>query len=384
MAVGGFGQTEDLDKKIDSQSQELKQLRQEIDKLNKALASKKKSEKATLNTLRQLDKQVDMINKLQRGLKRERQLKREQIEILQQNIDANSAKIAVMKERYARRVVKAYKLGRTRDIEWLLNSDDVNQAVRRNLYFQAVYRAESQLLAELETRIAENTKNQDQLQRRLREVEGNLQEEERNARQLSEKKSQKKNQLDRLKKDQSSLNQEMKEKKTAIQKIEKLITDLEAQKQQRLRELARRRGVSLEQAAGAFARSKGEMNWPVEGRVSARFGNQKNERLGTITDNPGITIRAPKGKPVRAVMDGIVVGVTWIPSFGNTLILDHGAGYYTVYAHVEDIQVNVNAYVLKDQIVAKVGETGSLDGAKLHFEIWKSETKEDPLKWLKR
>ena len=82
-------------------------------------------------------------------------------------------------------------------------------------------------------------------------------------------------------------------------------------------------------------------------------------------------------------MDGIVVAITWIPSFGNTIILDHGAGYYTVYAHVDEIQVNIDSYVVRDQIIARVSDTGSLEGAKLHFEIWQNEEKVDPLQWLR-
>ena len=83
-------------------------------------------------------------------------------------------------------------------------------------------------------------------------------------------------------------------------------------------------------------------------------------------------------------MDGIVVAITWIPSFGNTIILDHGAGYYTVYAHLDEIQVSVNSYVLRDQLIAQVGDTGSLDGARLHFEVWQGEVKVDPRLWLKK
>jgi len=384
LALPLWGQTEDLDRKIDSQSQELEQLRQSIEKLNRDLARKKKSEKSTLQTLNKLDRQVDMIRKLQRGLQQERKLKQKEIALLQESINAKSTKIAIMKERYARRAVKAYKLGSERDFIWLVNAADFNQAVRRGLYFQAIHTAEERLLADLETAIQKNTRDREKLTARLREVDENLQEEQRNTKRLKRRQGEKKQQLKKLKADQSALRQKREEKQAAIARVEKLISELEAQKQQRLKELARRRGVSLEQAAGAFARSRGTLNWPVHGTITARFGNQKHERLGTVTANPGIDIRADRGKPVRAVMDGIVVSITWIPSFGNTIILDHGAGYYTVYAHVEDIQVSPNNYVLKDQIVARVGETGSLDGAKLHFEVWKGEQKEDPLKWLKR
>jgi septal ring factor EnvC (AmiA/AmiB activator) len=379
-----LAQTEDLDKQIQDQSKRLKQLRGEIDKLNREIANKARSEQSTLKSLRQLERQIAMISDLQRELKKERRMKQEQIRLLESTLEANAAKIAVMKARYARRAVKAYKSGNQRDVELLLSSEDFNQAVRRSLYFASIHRAEEQLLRDLETLIADNTRNQELLLARLQEVEQNISEEERNARSLGAKQRQRNSDLKKIKQDRSALQQQVSEKQKAVQQVEGMITDLEARKQERLRELARRRGMTLEQAAGAFAKARGQLSWPVEGNVIANFGNQRNERLGTITNNPGIEISAPKGKPVRAVMDGIVVAITWIPSFGNTIILDHGAGYYTVYAHVDDIQIAVSAYVLRDQIIARVGDTGSLDGAKLHFEVWENETKVDPKLWLKK
>ncbi len=384
LAITGHAQTEDLDEKIETQANKLEQLRKDIDKLNAEIAGKKKTEKSTLKSLRRLERQIAMITDLKRELIRERSMKQQQIDVLQATVDANAAKIMIMKERYARRALKAYKMGTQRDVELLLSAEDFNEVMRRGMYFGAIHRAEQQLLNDLEALITENTRNQERLQGRLAEVDQNISEEERTARQLSQKKKKRNADLKKLKKDQRSLNQQIAEKKSAIEKIEKLIADLESQKQERLRELARRRGMTMEQAAGAFAKTRGQLSWPVDGRVVANFGNQKNERLGTITNNPGIDIAAAKGKPVRAVMDGIVVAITWIPSFGNTIILDHGAGYYTVYAHLEEIQVSMNAYVLRDQIIAKVGDTGSLDGAKLHFEVWQGDKKVDPRLWLKK
>lgn len=83
-------------------------------------------------------------------------------------------------------------------------------------------------------------------------------------------------------------------------------------------------------------------------------------------------------------MPGKVIAITWIPGYGNTIIVGHGSSYYTVYAHIDNIQVNMNGYVLRDQVIAQVSDTGSLDGARLHFEVWSGKDKVDPLKWLKR
>ena len=212
----------------------------------------------------------------------------------------------------------------------------------------------------------------------------NIREEEQAGRQISSQQKKKESQLKTLKRDRKSMQQQVKTKQAAAKKIQGMIQDFEKQKQEILRDLARHWGMTPEQAAQEFAKNKGKLSWPVQGTLVGRFGPHKNEKLGTVTSNPGIDIKAPKGKSVRAVMHGKVIAITWIPGFGNTIIVGHGDSYYTVYAHIDNIQVNMNGYVLKDQIIAQVSDTGSLDGARLHFEVWRGKDKVDPLKWLKR
>ncbi|MBC8375259.1 MAG: peptidoglycan DD-metalloendopeptidase family protein [FCB group bacterium] len=378
------GQTEDLDKNINSQSKKLKEIRKEIDRLNSRINKTQKDEKATLRQIQNLDKQIAMVTQLKRELQKERRLKESQINLLNETIQTTDQKILVMKERAARRAVRAYKLGQNRDIDLLLTSGDIHQALRRSTYLSAINKAEEITLNELQLMIRTNRSDQNNLARRLGEVKRNIREEEQASRQISSQQKKKESQLSTLKRDRKSMQQQVKTKQAAAKKIKGMIEDLEKKKQERLRELARRRGMTMDQAKGEFAKYKGKLSWPVQGKLVGRFGPQKNEKLGTVTTNPGIDIAAPKGKGVRAVLDGIVVAITWIPSYGNTMIVDHGDSYYTVYAHIDNIQVNMNGYVLRDQVIAQVSDTGSLDGARLHFEVWRGKDKVDPQKWLKR
>jgi septal ring factor EnvC (AmiA/AmiB activator) len=379
-----YGQTEDLDKNINSQSKKLKEIRKEIDRLNSRINKTQKDEKATLKQIQNLDKQIAMVTQLKRELQKERRLKESQINLLNETIQTTDQKILVMKERAARRAVRAYKLGQNRDIDLLLTSGDIHQALRRTTYLSAINKAEEITLNELQLMIRNNRSDQNNLARRLGEVKRNIREEEQASRQISSQQKKKESQLSTLKRDRKGMQQQVKTKKAAAKKIQGMIEDLEKKKQERLRELARRRGMTMDQAKGEFAKHKGKLSWPVQGKLVGRFGPQKNEKLGTVTTNPGIDIAAPKGKGVRAVLDGIVVAITWIPGYGNTMIVDHGDSYYTVYAHIDNIQVNMNGYVLRDQVIAQVSDTGSLDGARLHFEVWRGKNKVDPLKWLKR
>ena len=380
----GMAQTEDLDKSINSQSKRLEELRKEIDRLNNKINKTASDEKATHKQIQQLDKQIAMVTQLKRELQKERRLKEDQISLLEQTIQTTDQKIRVMKDRAAKRAVRSYKMGKDRDIDLLLTSGDINQALRRSMYLSAVNRAERETMSTLLKMISDNKNHQSNLTRRLGEVKKNLHEEEETSRQISLQQRNKENQLKKLKDDRQAMEQEVKSKQSAAKKIEGMIQDLEKQKQERLRELARQRGMTMEQAKGEFAKYQGKLSWPVQGTLVGRFGPQRNEKLGTVINNPGIDVAAPKGRPVRAVLDGIVVAITWIPGYGNTMIVDHGDSYYTVYAHIDNIQVNINGYILRDQIIAQVSDTGSLDGARLHFEVWKGKDKVDPLQWLKR
>ena len=379
-----YSQTEDLDKSINSQAKKLKEIRKEIDRLNSRINKTQKDEKATLKQIQNLDKQIAMVTQLKRELQKERRLKESQIKLLNETIQTTDQKILVMKERAARRAVRAYKLGQNRDIDLLLTSGDIHQALRRTTYLSAINKAEEITLNELQLMIRNNRSDQNNLGRRLGEVKRNIREEEQASRQISSQQQKKESQLSTLKRDRKSMQQQVKTKQAAAKKIQGMIEDLEKKKQERLRELARRRGMTMDQAKGEFAKHKGKLSWPVQGKLVGRFGPQKNEKLGTVTTNPGIDIAAQKGKGVRAVLDGIVVAITWIPGYGNTMIVDHGDSYYTVYAHIDNIQVNMNGYVLRDQVIAQVSDTGSLDGARLHFKVWRGKNKVDPLKWLKR
>ncbi len=379
-----FGQTEDLDKSIESQSKKLTEIRKEIDRLNSRINKSEKDEKATLKQIQTLDKQIAMVTQLKKELQKERKLKEDQISLLNQTILTTDEKIRVMKERAARRAVRAYKMGQNRDIDLLLTSGDIHQALRRSAYLSAINSAERETLKELHTMMMNNRVHQNSLAHRLGEVTRNLQEEEQSGKEITSKQKMKESQLKALKRDRQAMLHDVKTKRAAAEQIQGMIEDLENKKQERLREIAKHRGMTEAQAKGEFAKYKGNLGWPVDGNLVGSFGLHKNEKLGTVTSNPGIDISAPKGKPVHAVLDGIVVAITWIPGFGNTLIVDHGDSYYTVYAHIDNIQVIMDGYVLRDQVIAQVSDTGSLDGARLHFEVWRGKDKVDPLLWLKR
>jgi septal ring factor EnvC (AmiA/AmiB activator) len=118
--------------------------------------------------------------------------------------------------------------------------------------------------------------------------------------------------------------------------------------------------------------------------VASAFGRQEHPKFRTVTYNRGIEISAAMGRPVLAVYDGTVLYADWFRGYGRLVILDHGGGYFTLYAHASELLVKVGDQVTRGQPIARVGDTGSLEGPQLYFEVRHRGKPQDPLAWLER
>jgi septal ring factor EnvC (AmiA/AmiB activator) len=133
-----------------------------------------------------------------------------------------------------------------------------------------------------------------------------------------------------------------------------------------------------------FGRFRGLLPWPVPGKVLVPFGARKSAKFDTKIPHPGVDLATSVGEPVRAVFDGVTAFSDWFKGYGNLVILDHGGGFMTVYAHASERLVAQGDQVRGGEVIARGGDTGSLEGPKLYFEIWRNGKPEDPLPWLSR
>jgi septal ring factor EnvC (AmiA/AmiB activator) len=130
---------------------------------------------------------------------------------------------------------------------------------------------------------------------------------------------------------------------------------------------------------------RGQLPWPIEGRVITGFGFEKNPNFNTVVMNKGVEISPGPGKSlVLAVHPGKVVYADYFQGYGNLLIVDHGMTYYTLYGHCAEFLAAVGDMVRAGQPLAVVGDTGSLKGECLYFELRYKTKALDPLQWLKR
>jgi len=168
----------------------------------------------------------------------------------------------------------------------------------------------------------------------------------------------------------------------ATRRLEAFIRDLQA-RQRRLAKVPPPK-PGLEPSGVGFATLRGRLPWPTEGRIIAAFGAQVHPRFGTRTFRNGVDIEAGEGRDVAAVFAGHVIYTGWFKGYGNLIILDHDNEYYTLYAHVADILVREGDDVRQGQRIATVGDTGSLEGPRLYFEVRFQGKPQDPEQWLRQ
>ncbi len=369
-------------KNPESVRQELRKLRTEISELESKLKSAESTLQNELARMKNFDQQVTLLKKALRLLKGEIRKSEREVANLNIQIDTLNIQIRRLRQLFQEQVVFAYKYQKGRELDWLLGSGNFNQAMVRYRYFQAVsknsrrmyerLRQKQKQLIALQTARTQKLKAQQQLA-----VEKAAEQKSR-----EQKKRERQKLVSKISRDKKLYKQAIAEKMESYERLKNIIGSLEKKRKQGTPE--GQPNIDWRRVKGDFSRQKRKLNWPVRGKVLRSFGKHKNPRLKTVLVNNGIDIKAGKGTEVRCVFSGVVSTITYISGFGNTLILDHNNGYYTVYAHLDEIYVNKFQVVDAGTVLGTVGDSGSLEGSMLHFEIYGNSKPLNPAKWLKK
>jgi len=143
-------------------------------------------------------------------------------------------------------------------------------------------------------------------------------------------------------------------------------------------------GATSAEERPAFAATQGELPWPAEGPVTETFGRKVHPVYDTVTLFKGIEIDAGEGASVSAVYQGRVAFADWFQSYGLVVIVNHGDDFFTIYGHLDAVRVRTGDWVEAGAEVGTVGETGSLIGPSLYFEIREGSEAVNPARWLRR
>ncbi len=404
---------------IQSKKLELTQIRKEIEQLDKKLKETLSKEKQNLNVLDDYDKQFKLIRDLIKKLTEEEARLNEEIKIRELELSDAQKELDALRKEYEQNIVNLYKFGRKNPFELLLTSQSVNQALVRYKYLEKFTEDRKRRIELINQKAKQVAEEKSKLESALSEKERLKKEKSTEEDQLQNKIKEKRNLISELRKSKEVYLKDLERKKQSAQKIAALIDQLIEQKKKeeiaaRERELERKKKreqeaqqkklgtkdfnrlnnethtkrvdeevtfITLPQFS-SFSKMRGNLPWPVSGRIVNKFGEQRNPYLNTVTLNFGIDIETPFGSPVRAIADGKVSIVHWLPGYGNIVIISHSENYRTVYAYLSEVLVNEGDIVKRGDIIAKSGE--SLNGEMIHLEIWKEREKQNPELWLAR
>ena len=184
-------------------------------------------------------------------------------------------------------------------------------------------------------------------------------------------------------KEQSGLDKVRIRKEKAQRKLEKSIESdqsnlkQEQNKKKKLQKLLKK--LTTKKSQGQFAGNTGKLHWPTRGKLKHRFGENKQGSAGLQWS--GASIQADRGSEIQAIYPGTVVFSDWFDHYGWLVIIDHGSGFMSLYAHAEGLYKNVDDYVTQGELIAVVGDSGDVDQTSLYFEIRRQGTPVDPANW---
>lgn len=374
-----------FDRQLSRNRSQLQSIKQDISQIKSKLDNVKKDETSLQEQLALIDKETALIARAKGLLEQENTLLRKKIKQTNARLKETRKRYEQLKKLYARRAVYAYKYGKIRNLELLLSSASVNQAFIRYRYLKAIARHDERSIRSLQKRKREIETLKQSLNNDLQLKRRNLDAKKKQQLLYASRRKEKASLLKKMRWNEKTFSRQLSVKQKQKENLIQMILELERQRQEELAgsEGGKEELPTVDFEFDDFSRAKGKLPWPVKGKVVTRYGKHKDKRSKTYIKNTDIEIKSSLGTPVHCVFKGVVRVITYLPGYGNTIIIDHGKGYYSVYSHLDEIYVQKEEGIKTGQIIAAVGDSGSLAGAKLQFGIYGKQRTYNPEKWLR-
>ena len=354
---------------------ELQRIKQEMSEKKRKLKKADRKERSILSELEKIDRDIQTGSA---ELADQRKKLAEAESALHDGEVKNAAinqELAALKLQYGQRLRALYKMERSGYAAAMIVSDSPGSAIKRIKYLGVIAGRDRTLISEygsalerLAVQQAETAQKKQDIVARKRSVESMRTE-------LEAKKQQKSTVLGGVRREKGLYEQTLRE-------LEESSVSLWAMIRKDEQERAAQAALAPAGTMHTPGVDRNRLSWPLEGQVLTRFGSQHHPQFGTMVFRRGIEIEAREGAQVRAVEGGQVAYADWYKGYGKLVILDHGNGFFTLYGNLSQLDVVREARVAKGQIVGLAGETGSMKGSKLYFEIRRNGEAQDPLAWL--
>ncbi|WP_418790986.1 murein hydrolase activator EnvC family protein [Phosphitispora sp. TUW77] len=348
---------------LDDLIKEQKQKQQEMSRTQKQIKTEKQKEKAVLQELSNLDKSIDKVEN-EIGILHMRIAEvSEQVEKVKLDLKNAEERLEERTAILNVRVKDIYMNGQVNYMEVLMNANSFSDFVTRSEFLSRIVKQDTELVNTIEDERRDISNKKADLEIKLNEI-----------RNLETKKSKQQSSLEAIK---DNREEKLDQIKSTQEALKEALDEMEKESKA-LDELIRRK------SANSKAKGTGQLIWPVPGysRISSEYGWRMHPILKTRRFHDGIDIPAPTGTAVKAADSGTVIYVGWQNGYGKVVVLDHGAGITTMYAHLSSQLVSDGQEVSKGATIGKIGSTGWSTGPHLHFTVRKAGSPVNPHSYL--
>lgn len=341
---------------------ELEEVNRQLELRKQQLERNKKERNAVLEELSQIDRDISETTRDLERIEQELKLLEENIQETEEQLKEKEADLQKRTEYLHKRLQDIYMEGNVSFLEVLLESTSMSDFVTRFDFLTRIAEQDSRLVRELAAERDQIEQRKKELMTKKEEVAVLRQTILAKREYLAARSADRKAVL-------SSLNTEREAYLRAVQELE--------ESSRRLTQL-----IQQMQSGGQPRQGTGRFIWPAAGPITSSYGMRYHPILHEYRMHTGIDIGAPHGAAVKAADDGTVIYAGWMGGYGQVVVIDHGGGYSTLYAHLSSVLVGKGDGVNQGQTIGRVGSTGWSTGPHLHFEVRVNGNPQNPLSYL--
>lgn len=295
-----------------------------------------------------------------------------------------------------RRVVALYKGGDIGNLRVIFSSESFPQMSENLRYLRSVLEHDKQLFAQYNEDLEHLKGLKARLEQDAARKEGIRRSMEAKKREIEQEQNRKTSYLVKVRQDKQGYLSSIKDLQANARRLQSMFERLEARNRKAYSAKGRAKRGQGTQAQMQTAQvpatpvpdkglgaQKGRLSLPVKGTVVDHFGRHKHPDFNSFTVSNGISVAAPAGTPIHAVFDGEVIFADYFKGYGNMIIVDHGGGFFSLYAHASSMAKRVGAKVSRNEVLASVGDIDSSKGPMLYFEIRYQGKPVDPSPWFR-
>ena len=356
--------------------QELEGIKKKIERERRGITKVKKKEGSVLQSLEKVERELDKKNQELKRINSRLEAILAELQKKEEEAEKINSSLKERRELLKKRARALYRWQRGGSPFILLNGgSSVAELMQRKRYLGLMLAYDRELVDTLLRESARSEELKKELTQKREELDGQRRALVQVKESIRLEREKKRELLASLRREKEAHVRALKELEQAAQRLQKMMDEISRKSAAQAREAPSGRG---------FEMMRGRLDYPVWGEVMAAFGKTRHPEFSAELFRKGVDFDAPLGEEIRAVAPGKVIYADRFSGYGKMIVVDHGQRYYTIYAHLSELLKKTGDTVQRGEPIALVGDSDSLRGARLYFEIRKDGKPLDPLPWFRK